>query len=92
MDTGKIFLGIALLAFSAAMVINPASAAGCDSSCTVGSGDYYTPECGCGNGTLQDMDDTLSSTLPAICCINPGNMPLRVQRGSLYLATHAYER
>jgi hypothetical protein len=75
MDTGKIFLGIALIAFSAAMVINPASAAGCDNSCQVGCGDFHTAECISAAGLLQDSDYTAYSAVSASTRIIPGNLP-----------------
>ena len=75
MDTGKIFLGIALIACSVAMGVNPASAAGCDSSCTVGSGDLYTAECVNAAGSQQDGEYTKYSAMPVIYCISPENLP-----------------
>jgi len=75
MDTGKIFLGIALIAVSVAMVINPASAAGCDSSCPVGSGNLHTANCGSAAGSLQDPEYTAHSAIPACSCISPGKLP-----------------
>jgi hypothetical protein len=38
MDLGKIMIGIALVMLSVGMLISPASATGCDHSCTVGNG------------------------------------------------------
>ncbi|MDO8872331.1 MAG: hypothetical protein Q7V05_06325 [Methanoregula sp.] len=75
MDTGKIFLGIALIAFSVAMAINPASAAGCDSSCSVGSGNFHTADCGSAAGSSQDSDSTAHSDNPAFYETCPGNLP-----------------
>ena len=65
MDTGKIFLGIAFIAVSVAMVINPASAAGCDHSCPVGCGNHYTADCMIAAGQEQDTDYTANSVMPA---------------------------
>jgi hypothetical protein len=65
MDTGKIFLGIALIAFSVAMVVNPANAAGCDSSCPVGSGNYYTDDCW-SKDPVQAPEYTAHSAAPAV--------------------------
>jgi hypothetical protein len=75
MDTGKIFLGIALIAFSAAMVINPASAAGCDHSCMVGSGNLPAAGCGCAAVSSQGPEYDTYSELPAVCGINPEDLP-----------------
>ncbi|HVN74085.1 MAG TPA: hypothetical protein VMT44_05785 [Methanoregula sp.] len=46
MDTGKILLGIALVLFSAALMVNPSSAAGNDTSREVGNGSA-APVAGC---------------------------------------------
>jgi len=75
MDTGKIFLGFALIAFSVAMVVNPASAAVCDYSCPVGSGDNHIADCTSDAGLLQDLDYPAYSSTPDINRILPGNMP-----------------
>jgi hypothetical protein len=75
MDTGKIFLGFALIAFSVAMVVNPASAAGCDYSCPVGSGDNYIADCTSDAGLLQVLDYPAYSHTPVINRISPGNIP-----------------
>lgn len=75
MDTGKIFLGIAFIACSVAMGVNPASAAGCDSSCTVGSGNIYTAECGNAAGSQQDCEYTTYSAMPVIYCTSPEDLP-----------------
>jgi hypothetical protein len=75
MDTGKIFLGIAFIACSVAMGVNPASAAGCDSSCTVGSGNLYTAECANAAGSQQDCEYTVYSAMPAMYCISPEDLP-----------------
>lgn len=69
MDTGKIFLGIALIAFSVAMVVNPASAAGCDSSCSVGRGNLHTADGISAAGSLQDA--SIPHTL--LCQPSPGS-------------------
>ena len=74
MDTGKIFLGFALIAVSVAMVINPASAAGCDHSCPVGNGNLNTADCGSAAGSSQDPEYTAHSAMPAFW-ISPGNTP-----------------
>lgn len=42
MDLGKIMIGIALVMLSAGMLVTPAAAAGCDSSCTVGCGNVFS--------------------------------------------------
>ncbi|MFA6226438.1 MAG: hypothetical protein WC620_09790 [Methanoregula sp.] len=75
MDTGKIFLGIALIACSVAMVINPASAAMGDSSCLVGNGNLHIADCRKTAGLSQDLDSTAHSPMTAINLINPGNLP-----------------
>jgi hypothetical protein len=75
MDTGKIFLGIALIACSVAMGVNPASAAGCDGSCTVGSGNLFTAECGNGAGLQHDGEYTAYSAIPVVYCISQENLP-----------------
>jgi len=75
MDTGKIFLGIALIAVSFAMVINPASAAMCDSSCPVGSGNLHTADYGSAAGSLQGPEYSAHSALPACSCISQGKLP-----------------
>lgn len=75
MDTGKIFLGIALIAFSVAMVINPAHAAGSDSSCLVGNGYLHTANCQETAGYLQESDSVSYSSLPAVIRNEPGNLP-----------------
>ncbi|PKL58332.1 MAG: hypothetical protein CVV34_02825, partial [Methanomicrobiales archaeon HGW-Methanomicrobiales-5] len=64
MDTGKIFLGIALIAFSVTMVINPASAAVGDYSCPVGGGNHFDDGCQNATGVSPDPDDTISSDSP----------------------------
>ena len=74
MDSGKIFLGIALIACSVAMVVNTASATGCDSSCTVGSGNFYIAESGSDAGSQQDREYTTYSIMPAMHCIYPENL------------------
>ncbi|PKL70064.1 MAG: hypothetical protein CVV30_01455 [Methanomicrobiales archaeon HGW-Methanomicrobiales-1] len=75
MDSGKIFLGIALVVFSAAMVINPASAAIGDQSCPAGYGDL--PATGCGNaaGLSQDTGYITHPALPPVTSIIPGKQP-----------------
>lgn len=40
MDLGKIMIGIALIMFSAGLLVSPSGAAGCDSSCLVGGGAF----------------------------------------------------
>lgn len=75
MDTGKIFLGFALIAFSVAMVVNPASATGCDYSCPVGSGDNYIADCMSDAGLLQDLEYPAYSNTSVINRIDLGNMP-----------------
>jgi hypothetical protein len=75
MDTGKIFLGFALIAFSVAMVINPASAALCDHSCLVGSGNLHTTDCRSAADLSQDPEYTAHSATPAFYRISPGNLP-----------------
>ncbi|MHB8164491.1 MAG: hypothetical protein ACYDDV_09080 [Methanoregula sp.] len=75
MDSGKIFLGIALVVFSAAMVINPASAAACDQSCPAGCGDLPAASCGSAAGLSQDTGYIAHPTLPSITGIFPGNQP-----------------
>ena len=75
MDTGKIFLGIALIAVSFAMVINPASAAGCDYSCPVGSGNLSADDCRCATALLQDPEYTAYSVVPAYFGNSPKNLP-----------------
>jgi hypothetical protein len=89
MDTGKIFLGFALIAFSVALMVNPASAAGCDNSCSVGCGNISTPHCVSADGSMQDPEYTANSAMPApvsareLCHIHRGDLPN---------ATHQYER
>jgi hypothetical protein len=75
MDSGKIFLGIALVIFSAAMVINPANAAVGDHPCITVYGDL--PAAGCGNaaGLSQDTGYIAHPALPSITSIFPGNQP-----------------
>ncbi len=75
MDTGKIFLGFALIAFSVAMVINPANAAGCDNSGSVGSGIIFTTHCVSAGGPVLDPEYTADSAMPAGPAIIPGTMP-----------------
>jgi hypothetical protein len=82
MDTGKIFLGIALIAFSVAMVTNPASAAGCDNSSPVGCENPYTADYGSAAGSLQYADYTAYSDMPALYWINPEILPKCPQRYS----------
>ncbi|MEI7857057.1 MAG: hypothetical protein WCH85_06080 [Methanomicrobiales archaeon] len=75
MDTGKIFLGIALLAFSVVMAIHPASAAVCDSSCPVGYGDLHTDNCVSATVISQDPDSTAPSQSPAFSRATSGTLP-----------------
>lgn len=64
MDTSKIFLGIALIAFSAAMVIHPASAAMTD-SCPVGGGILFMGSCG---NTSDLCPDTYNPHMLQLIC------------------------
>ena len=73
MDTGKIFMGIALIAFSVTMMINPASAVGCDCSCPVGSGNHFTDDCRIAAGVSPDPDDTTHSKQSPYYGIPPKN-------------------
>jgi len=75
MDTGKIFLGIALIAFSAVLVIHPASAAGCDIPGPVESGNIHLAESGSAAGSLQDTDYTPHSEMPAMYWNPTENLP-----------------
>jgi hypothetical protein len=75
MDTGKIFFGIALIAFSVAMVINPASAAAGDNSCSVGNGNVYTTLSENYAGLSQNPDPAAHFTMPAFSRVSPGNLP-----------------
>jgi len=75
MDTGKIFLGIALIACSVAMVINPVNAAVCDNTCLVGNGDLHTASGKETSGSTQELDPMNHSTLTAVIRIEPGNLP-----------------
>ena len=75
MDSGKIFLGIALIAFSIAMVINPAHAAGCDTSCSVGNGTVHIPEGTGADGSPQVTDQTVYAAALVTCQSLPGMLP-----------------
>ena len=75
MDSGKIFLGIALVVFSAAMVINPASAAVSDQSCPTVCGDLPLAGCGSAASLSQDPGYIAHPALPSITGIFPGNQP-----------------
>jgi hypothetical protein len=75
MDTGKIFLGIALIAFSVTMVISPASAAVGDFSCPVGGGNLFDDGCQNAAGVSPDPDDTVPSDSPSWYGIPPVKLP-----------------
>ena len=76
MDTGKIFLGIALIACSVAMVINPVNAAVGDSSCLVGNGDLNTASYEEATGYIPEADSVSYSSLPALLIrIDSGKLP-----------------
>ena len=76
MDTGKIFLGIALIAFSVAMGVHPASAASGDNSCPVGTGNIHLNNCTSAAGSLQYPEYTAHSDTTACCRIDPEMLPL----------------
>ncbi len=75
MDTGKIFLGIALVFFSAAMVINPASAAVSDQTCPAGYGDLPAVGCGSAAITVEDPGYIAHPALPSMTSIFPEKLP-----------------
>ena len=75
MDTGKIFLGIALIAFSIAMMINPAHAAVGDTSCSVGNGNVLIPEGVGADDSPQVTDQAVYAVALVICQPLPGMLP-----------------
>lgn len=75
MDSGKIFLGIALVVFSAAMVINPAGAAEGDQLCPTVCGDLPAAGCGSAASLSQDPGYIAHPALPSITGISPKNQP-----------------
>lgn len=82
MDTGKIFLGIALIAFSVAMVINPANAAVGDTSCSVGNGNGHFPDGIIADGSPQDTAQPGYPAAPVTCQLSTGMLPLMSRKES----------
>ena len=73
MDTGKILLGIALVMFSGALMVNPSGAAVYDASPQVGSGDVFvagtlTADDFMSTAQVRGMDQACSDPAFVICC------------------------
>ncbi|MEI8330493.1 MAG: hypothetical protein WCF90_02400 [Methanomicrobiales archaeon] len=67
MDIGKIFLKFALIALSVTMVINPANAAGCDTSCSVGNRNVHFPDGVSADGSPPVAEKAVYPAAPVIC-------------------------